>query len=297
MGFATRRITRAVIPAAGVGARLLPATKSQPKEMLPVGRKPVIQHVVEEIVAAGITEILIVTSRQKRAIEDHFDGSRVGATGELDVTDAATDGAPEIRFYYTRQGEPRGLADAIAHAENFAAGEPFLVCLGDSIIQSGQPDRPVRRLVAAHEAGSAAGTILFESVAREDVSNYGIARPVGAVDSRFDLADLVEKPKVDEAPSQLAVAGRYVFEACVFDYIRKTLPGKGGELQISDSVRLMLADGLAISGVLLDADERRLDIGNFQSYFRAFFELARRDPELSEDFQAFALERLQRGRE
>ena len=279
----TKPITKAVIPAAGMGTRLLPATKSQPKEMLPVGRKPVIQYVVEEIVAAGIHHALVVTSQQKRAIEDHFDEEAGNPSNTVGV---------DAQLFYTRQSVPKGLADAIARAEHFTGDDPFLVCLGDSIIQSPQTGATLKRLIDTHQREGAAATILFETVAREDVIRYGIAKPKGEPTDTFAIEDLIEKPSVEEAPSTFAVAARYAFEPIIFEYIRKTPPGRGNEIQITDSMRLMLQDGLPIWGITMGQGERRLDIGNYKSYYRAFFELCLEDEELGGDFREFARRRL-----
>ena len=291
-------VQKAVIPAAGVGTRLLPATKSQPKEMLPVGRKPVIQYVVEEIVTAGILDILIVTSQQKRAIEDHFDPDphleqRLAEKGDphrsLDYLDE------NCRMFYVRQSDPKGLADAIAKSEQFVAGDPFVVCLGDSIIQSNGGVDVLKRLMDVHERESAAATILFETVPMEEVVRYGIARPMQTpVGDIFAVSDLIEKPSVEQAPSNLAIAARYVFSPVVFDFIRKTEPGRGGEIQITDTMRLMLKAGLPVWGVSIGRGARRLDIGNYESYFKAFFELSIADAEFGQEFQRFVQDRLQK---
>lgn len=288
-------IRKAVIPAAGVGTRLLPATKSQPKEMLPVGRKPTIQYVVEEIHAAGIKEVLIITSQQKRAIEDHFDydpslvewlqrsGKPLEPINHLEMN---------VRLFYTRQSVPKGLADAIRMAEGFVGDEHFVVCLGDSIIYSDRPGSLLRRMMEAHREKGAEATIAFETVEREEVSRYGIAKPKGEMDDLFWVEDLVEKPSWEEAPSNLAVAARYIFSPRIFEFIEKTEPGKGGELQITDSIRLMLRAGLPVLGVRLGEGEKRYDIGNFQSYFEAFFDFSLSDPELGERFKQYVLRRL-----
>ena len=291
-------VQKAVIPAAGVGTRLLPATKSQPKEMLPVGRKPVIQYVVEEIVTAGILDILIVTSQQKRAIEDHFDPDphleqRLAEKGDphrsLDYLD------DNCRMFYVRQSDPKGLADAIAKSEQFVGGDPFVVCLGDSIIQSNGGVDVLKRLMDVHERESAAATILFETVPMEEVVRYGIARPMQTlVGDIFAVSDLIEKPSVEQAPSNLAIAARYVFSPVVFDFIRKTEPGRGGEIQITDTMRLMLKAGLPVWGVSIGRGARRLDIGNYESYFKAFFELSIADAEFGQEFQRFVQDRLQK---
>ncbi|MCD6508757.1 UTP--glucose-1-phosphate uridylyltransferase [Candidatus Poribacteria bacterium] len=288
-------VSKAVIPAAGVGTRLLPATKSQPKEMLPVGRKPTIQYVVEEIYAAGIRDILIITSQQKRAIEDHFDYdanlvewlSRSGKP--LEPINHIEMG---VQILYTRQSVPKGLADAIGLARSFVGDEDFVVCLGDSIIKSEESGSLIKRMMDAHDRMNAKATIAFEEVDRRDVSKYGIAKPREGLEDIFWIEDLIEKPSIDEAPSNLAVAARYIFSPQIFDFIDRTPPGKGGEIQITDSIRLMLQSGYPILGVRLADGERRYDIGNFRSYYEAFFDFSLSDPELGETFRRYVLERL-----
>ena len=288
-------VSKAVIPAAGVGTRLLPATKSQPKEMLPVGRKPTIQYVVEEIYAAGIRDILIITSQQKRAIEDHFDYdanlvewlSRSGKP--LEPINHIEMG---VQILYTRQSVPKGLADAIGLARSFVGDEDFVVCLGDSIIKSEEPGSLIKRMMDAHDRMNARATIAFEEVDRRDVSKYGIAKPREGLEDIFWIEDLIEKPSIDEAPSNLAVAARYIFSPQIFDFIDRTPPGKGDEIQITDSIRLMLQSGYPILGVRLADGERRYDIGNFKSYYEAFFDFSLSDPELGETFRRYVLERL-----
>ena len=288
-------VSKAVIPAAGVGTRLLPATKSQPKEMLPVGRKPTIQYVVEEIYAAGIRDILIITSQQKRAIEDHFDYdanlvewlSRSGKP--LEPINHIEMG---VQILYTRQSVPKGLADAIGLARSFVGDEDFVVCLGDSIIKSEEPGSLIKRMMDAHDRMNARATIAFEEVDRRDVSKYGIAKPRKEFEDIFWIEDLIEKPSIDEAPSNLAVAARYIFSPQIFDFIDRTPPGKGDEIQITDSIRLMLQSGYPILGVRLAEGERRYDIGNFKSYYEAFFDFSLSDPELGETFRRYVLERL-----
>ena len=291
-----RQIQKAVIPAAGLGTRLLPATKSQCKEMLPVGQKPTIQHVIEEIHAAGIRKILIVTSQQKRAIEDHFDSDPL-LLQQLEQSGKSTDGLRhldlDIELFYTRQKNPRGLADAIGRAEAFAAGEPFIVCLGDAIIHGDEPGSLVKRLTEAYEETEAGAVIAFQRVASEDVVKYGIAAPKDKIGARFEVADLIEKPSVQEAPSNLAITARYAFSPDVFDFIRQTPPGRGNEIQITDSVRLMIRAGHSVWGVRLADNEVRYDVGNFQTYYRAFFEFALMDPEFGESFREYARQRLQ----
>ncbi len=288
-------IHKAVIPAAGLGTRLLPATKSQPKEMLPVGRKPAIQYVVEEIAAVGLRDVLIVTSQQKRTIEDHFDkdvaleASLKGKNASLDSLDHVNLG---LRLFYTRQSVPRGLGDAIGMAEHFVGNEHFVVSLGDAIIHSKQNGSLLKRLMDTHIAKNAGATIAFRTVKREDVVKYGVASPKGEGGSEFQLKDIIEKPSVEEAPSTLAIAARYVFSPEIFAYIRRTPPGAGGEIQITDSIRLMLEEGFPIWGVKLAPDETRYDIGNYQSYFESFFDFCLIDPEFGVAFREYAKKKL-----
>jgi UTP--glucose-1-phosphate uridylyltransferase len=282
---------KAVVPVAGLGTRLLPATKSQPKEMLPVGRKPVVQYVVEEIQAAGLTSILFVTGRGKSAIENHFDRDAelhraLEAGRKSDLLAALAYEDANVEFFYTRQGEQLGLGHAVGLAEGYVQGEPFVIALGDSIIESRQHPPVLRRLLDAFEATRAAAAIAFEEVEPDDVVHYGIADPAetlpgfdGAV---FRVRGLIEKPSVVEAPSRLAIAGRYVVGSGLFDALRRTRPGKGGEIQLTDALRILIADGQPLIGLRMRPGERRHDIGNFESYFRSFLHFALRDPEHGE---------------
>ncbi len=273
-------ITKAVVPAAGRGTRLLPATRSQPKEMLPVGRKPTIQHVVEELAAAGLQEVLLISGQGKRAIEDHLDHQ---AGENLEQHEPWMD----LRFFHARQSVPRGLADAISVAEPFAAGRPFVVALGDSIVASKSPQPLLRRMVAIHAKRRPAATIAVEGVPRHAVNRYGIVAPKDDAGGRggeelpqvFAIRDIVEKPSPARAPSNLAAAGRYVLDPAIFDAIRKTKPGVGGELWLTDALRILLKEGKEILCVRLRKGEHRLDIGNFFSYYQAFLEIALSDPE------------------
>ena len=291
------RICKAVIPAAGLGTRLLPATKSQPKEMLPVGRKPTIQYVVEELKAAGINQILIITGQKKRAIEDHFDQDMelircLEEKGSYDLIEALKHEDTDVQLFYTRQSEQLGTAHAIGLAEKFVDGKPFVVCLGDSIIKSDQPGSFLKRLIDTHERKNASVTIAFQEVGREDVVKYGIASPdlAHSGSSEFRLVGLVEKPSVDEAPSNLAISARYVFGPEIFDAIRET-PRKGREYQITDSIR-MLMDGHEVWGLKLGPGEKRFDVGGFESYFKAFVTFALEDEEAGESFKDYVMELL-----
>jgi UTP--glucose-1-phosphate uridylyltransferase len=277
------RIRKAVIPAAGRGTRLLPLTVSQPKEILPVGRKPVIQYVVEELRSAGIEDILIITTKDKRSIEDCFSDDDP-LTGHI------------FYVYQTvRPDLPYGLAYAVGLSEGFVGDDPFVVCLGDCIVRSDDVTRKpalLDRLLYTHETHNAAATIAFEEVSSEKVSRYGIAKPRDSVGEEFQLDDIIEKPAREEAPSNLAVSARYVFEPEIFFAIGQTQPGAGGELQLTDSIRLLLKNKRPVWGVKLREDEVRYDIGNFPGYFRAFFDFSLADKDCGEEFRHYAREKL-----
>ena len=275
-------IRNGVIPVAGVGTRLLPSTKSQPKEMLPIGRKPVVQYVVEELHASGVNSMLFVTGRNKRSIEDHFDLDRelvenLKNSGKDDLLREIDFERLNIKFHYTRQSEQLGLGHAVGFAEDFCRTEPFVVALGDSIIKTNGGGEPlVARLVKCFEETGASAAIAFQEVAREDVFRYGIAKTDSNADV-FEVVDLVEKPSVKDAPSCLAVAARYVFSPSIFAAIRKTGRGAGNEIQLTDAIRLLMQQGEKVVGVRLGPDERRYDIGNYDSYFRSFVDFALMD--------------------
>jgi len=279
---------KAVVPVAGLGTRLLPATKSQPKEMLPVGRKPVVQYVVEELQDAGLTSILFVTGRGKSAIENHFDRDlelrrALQTSGKHQLLDALAYEEADIEFFYTRQSEQRGLGHAILLAEGYVEDEPFVIALGDSIIESKHSPSVLRRLIEAFDRTGAAAAIALEEVEPQEVSRYGIAELADAIkgfDGQvFRISDLIEKPDPAEAPSPLAIAGRYVVAPSLFDALRRTGPGKGGEIQLTDALRIMLDEGKTLIGLRMKPGERRHDIGNFESYFRSFLHFALADPE------------------
>ena len=275
------KVNIAVVPVAGLGTRLLPATKSQPKEMLPVGRRPVVQYVVEELTRAGMQRLLFVTGRGKSSIENHFDvdGELIQAlreTGKEDLLAELEFERAPIQYFYTRQREILGLGHAILCAKEFVGDQPFVVALGDSIIGLGAGSDIMRRMTECFESKGAAAVVAFEEVPREDVRHYGIAQPKTQGDV-FEIADVIEKPSPQEAPSTLAIAARYVFAPAIFDALGRTKPGKGGEIQLTDAIRLILQDGGRCYGIRLAKGERRFDIGNFDTYFRAFVEFALAD--------------------
>ena len=273
----------AVVPVAGRGTRMLPATKSQPKEMLPVGRKPVVQYVVEELAKSQIRRLLFITGSGKTQIENHFDEDGeliefLRRTGKEDQLADLEFERQKMEYFYTRQRRQLGLGHAVLCAEPLIGEQPFVVALGDSIIGLHAESDIVRRMIDRFEATGADAVVAFENVPRSDVVQYGIAHTPTPEAEAFELTDVIEKPSVAEAPSTLAVAARYVFSARIFDYLESTKPGKGGEIQLTDAMRLMLKDGRRGYGVRLRTGEQRYDIGNFDSYFRTFVEFALSDP-------------------
>ncbi len=277
-------INLAVVPVAGLGTRLLPATKSQPKEMLPVGRKPVVQYVVEELTRVGMKRLLFITGPGKSSIENHFDlnGDLIDIlreTGKEELLMELEYERAPVQYFYTRQRQILGLGHAVSCARSFVGDQPFVVALGDSIIGLNAQSDMVRRMTELFQEKQAAAVVAFEEVPQTEVHRYGIARPKETGDI-FEIEDVIEKPSPEEAPSRLAIAARYVFAPAIFDAIDRTPPGKGGEIQLTDAIRLLLKDGRKVYGIRLQNDERRYDIGNFDSYFRAFVEFALADEKI-----------------
>ncbi|MEE2685306.1 MAG: UTP--glucose-1-phosphate uridylyltransferase [Planctomycetota bacterium] len=287
----------AVVPVAGHGTRLLPLTKSQPKEMLSIGRKPVVQYVVEELALSGIKRLLFITSHGKASIEQHFDIDenliqRLRESGREDCLEQLDFERRDMEYFYTRQRRQLGLGHAVLCASPLVGNQPLVVALGDSIIGLHAQSDIVGQMVDQFESQHADVVVAFEEVAPEDVVRYGIARPRGAVGDIFELEDLVEKPDVADAPSTLAVAARYVFSPAIFAALESTAPGKGGEIQLTDAIRSLLKNGCKGIGMKLPAGQRRYDIGNFDSYFRSFVDFAFADPEYGDAIRAHARTRL-----
>jgi UTP--glucose-1-phosphate uridylyltransferase len=285
-------IDLAIVPVAGQGTRLLPSTKSQPKEMLPVGRKPVVQYVVEELALSGIRRMLFVTGPGKTSIENHFDINPeliafLRETGKEELLQELAFERQDLQYFYTRQRRQLGLGHAVLCARPLVGVQPFVVALGDSIIGLHAQSNIVRRMIDEFQRAQADAVIAFEIVNPEDVINYGIARPREKAGVVFELQDIEEKPSVAEAPSNLAVAARYVFSPVIFDCLARTQPGKGGEIQLTDAIRLLLRGGGKVLGMRLAPGEKRSDIGNFESYFRAFIEFALTDPRQDPDLRRF----------
>ncbi len=282
-------VLKAVVPAAGLGTRFLPATKATPKEMLPIVDKPAIQYVVEEAVDAGLTDVLMVTGRSKRSIEDHFDRAyeleealrAKGDDGRLDAVRESSDLA--IR-HYVRQGEPRGLGHAVHCARQHVGREPFAVLLGDDMIDA--RDKLLRRMIEVRNQYGGSVIALME-VEPDQVSAYGCAA-IEATDEDdvVRISDLVEKPAAEEAPSNWIIIGRYVCDPAVFDVLEKTPPGRGGEIQLTDALRTladMPADqGGTVYGVKFRG--RRYDTGNKLEYLRTVVQFAAERPDLGPEF-------------
>jgi UTP--glucose-1-phosphate uridylyltransferase len=270
----------AVVPVAGLGTRLLPATKSQPKEMLPVAKKPVVQYVVEELEANGVKQVLFVTGRNKASIENHFDFDHelmrtLREGGKEDLLAELEYERMRMQFFFTRQRRQKGLGDAVLCGQRFTEDAPFVLALGDSIIGLNGGSKVVERMGDLFAREKASAVIAVEAVPRESVSSYGVVEPGAELgDGAFVIEDLVEKPDPEVAPSNLAIAARYVFGPEIYPALCKTVPGKGGEIQLTDAIRILAAEGHRILGVRLGEKEKRYDIGNFESYFEAFIDFA-----------------------
>jgi UTP--glucose-1-phosphate uridylyltransferase len=287
------KVKKAVIPAAGLGTRFLPATKAQPKEMLPVVDKPTIQYVVEEAVGAGIRDILIVTGRGKRTLEDHFDRSfelefyleEAGKHEDLKKVREITEMAV---IQYIRQRDPLGLGSAVATAEPHVAAEPFAVLLGDDIVLG--PDPLLARMIEVYERYGRS-VIAVQQVPREDIHLYGAVEPEYIEDNLARVVDIVEKPPQDEAPSNLAAIGRYVLTPEIFDAIRQTPPDTRGEIQLTDAIGLLAREQAVYAYVF---EGTRYDIGKKLDYLRATVELAADRDDLGPDFRQFLVDLVQR---
>ena len=280
-----RPITKAIVPAAGLGTRLLPATKAQPKEMLPVGRKPVVQYVVEELKAACLQQILIITGRHKRTIEDHLDADPqlIAALKQAGNEAVLADLAyldDKARFYYIRQSEPRGLGHAISLCRDFVDSDDCVVSLGDTLIAAEDPAAPLLGMIKAFQDLGAAAVVAVEKVAAAETFRYGVVRLSGAEPppgQPVAITDIVEKPPLGTAPSNLAVAARYVFSPAIYDALERTAPDRRGEVQLTDAIKVLIQMGQPVYAWPLGPDQVRYDVGNFESYFHAFIDFALAD--------------------
>ena len=254
------KVKKAIIPAAGLGTRFLPATKAQPKEMLPIVDKPTIQYIIEEAIASGIEEILIITGRNKKCIEDHFDKSielelELEKSGKSDLLELVRDISEMVDIHYIRQKEPKGLGHAIHCAKTFVGNEPFAVLLGDDVVDSKTPC--LKQLIDCFNEYNT--TILgVQTVPEENVSKYGIVNGIHIEDRVYKVKDLVEKPSLEEAPSNVAILGRYIITPQIFDILENTAPGKGGEIQLTDALKTLInkeamyAYNFEVKGMMLE---------------------------------------------
>jgi UTP--glucose-1-phosphate uridylyltransferase len=289
----SRLVRKAVIPAAGLGTRFLPATKAQPKEMLPLVDKPAIQYVVEEAVSVGITDILVITGRGKRSLEDHFDRSfeleyYLEEGGKLDELAEMRRIAEMADIHYVRQGEPKGLGHAVLVASEHVGDQPFAVLLGDDIMH---PDAGVLAGMLGVYERYGHSVVALKEVPPEDISSYGCAAVTQLEDNIVRVEDVVEKPAQEEAPSNLAIMGRYVFGPEIFDVLAETKPGRGGEIQLTDAIKTLGEHEPVYGWTFRDG---RFDVGNKLDYLEATVELALEREDIGPAFRRFLVERLGR---
>ena len=277
------KVRKAIIPAAGLGTRFLPATKAQPKEMLPIVDKPTIQYIIEEAVASGIEEILIITGRNKKSIEDHFDKSvelemELEKAGKQEMLDLVKGISDMVDIHYIRQKEPRGLGHAINCAKSFVGNEPFAVMLGDDVVESEVPC--LKQLIDCFNEYKT--TILgVQTVAPENVDKYGIVDGIHIEDRVYKVKRLVEKPAVEEAPSNVAILGRYIITPKIFEILENTKPGKGNEIQLTDALETLIKNEAMYA---YDFEGRRYDVGDKLGFLQATIEFALNREELRESF-------------
>ena len=280
----SKKIRKAIIPAAGLGTRFLPATKAQPKEMLPIVDKPTIQYIIEEAVASGIEEILIITGRSKKCIEDHFDKSvelelELEKSGKEEMLKMVREISDMVDIHFIRQKEPKGLGHAISCAKTFVGNEPFAVLLGDDIVYNeGKPC--LKQLIDCYDEYKTS-VLGVQTVEAKDVNKYGIVNGIHIEDRVYKVKGLVEKPPVEEAPSNVAILGRYIITPHIFKILEKTKPGKGGEIQLTDAL-LKLIDEEAMYAY--DFEGTRYDVGDKLGFLKATVEYALRREDLRDGF-------------
>ncbi|MBS3976855.1 MAG: UTP--glucose-1-phosphate uridylyltransferase GalU [Syntrophomonadaceae bacterium] len=281
-----KRVRKAIIPAAGLGTRFLPATKAQPKEMLPIVDKPTIQYIVEEAVNSGIEDIIIVTGRGKRAIEDHFDRSveleaALQAKGNGELLGLVNSVSSLVDIHYVRQKEPKGLGHAVWCARKFIGDEPFAVLLGDDVIESPVPCLKQMLEVYERYGGSVLGV---QEVGTAEVNRYGIINPVPLEAGIFRVLDMVEKPSPEKAPSTLAALGRYIIQPEIFSILDRQAPGAGGEIQLTDALKVLAYQQTVFAYVF---EGRRYDVGDRLGFLQATVEFALKRDDLKDAFRAY----------
>ena len=285
------KVRKEIIPAAGLGTRFLPATKSLPKEMLPIVDKPTIQFIVEEAKASGIEDILIVTGKNKGAIENHFDANpeleqdleKTGKSELLNLTQKITNLG--VNIYYTRQPHPAGLGDAVYRARSFVAGEPFVIMLGDDLMKDKVP--LTKQLIDDYDE-THASTIAVMKVPHQEISKYGVITPEGKIDDNlYNVKSFVEKPSVDEAPSDLAIIGRYLLTPEIFDILEHQKTGRGGEIQLTDAIDTMNSTQRVFAHVFKG---QRFDVGNKEGYLETSIQYGLKHPETRDALRKYIIE-------
>lgn len=284
-----KKIRKAIIPAAGFGTRFLPATKAMPKEMLPIVDKPTIQYIVEEAIASGIEDIIIVTGKSKRAIEDHFDNaieieSNLMEKGKMDMLEKIQE-TSSVDIHYIRQKEPLGLGHAIWCARKFIGDEPFAVLLGDDIVKSDEPC--LKQLINQYEKTSSS-IIGVQQVSYNDVHRYGIIDPIKTEESLMQVAKFIEKPKLDEAPSNFAIVGRYILTPEIFSFLEEKKIGKGGEIQLTDAIESLNSFQSVFA---YEFEGRRYDVGEPLGFIETTIDFALNRDDLSDGVKKIILER------
>ena len=281
------KIRKAIIPAAGLGTRFLPATKAQPKEMLPIVDKPTLQYIIEECVASGIEEILIITGRNKKSIEDHFDRSvelemELEKSGKEEMLEMVREISDMVNIHFIRQKEPRGLGHAILCAKTFVGNEPFAVLLGDDVVYN--DEKPCLKQLMDCYGEYKTSVLGVQTVDPNDVNKYGIVGGIHIEDRVYKVKNLVEKPSVEEAPSNVAILGRYIITPKIFEILEETKPGKGNEIQLTDALLQLVKEEAMYA---YDFEGRRYDVGDKLGFLQATVEYALRKPELRDGFMEY----------
>lgn len=285
------KVKKAIIPAAGLGTRFLPATKSQPKEMLPIVDKPTLQYIIEEAINSGIEEILIITGRNKKSIEDHFDKSvelelELEQKGKVEMLEMVREISNMVNIHFIRQKEPKGLGHAIYCAKSFIGNEPFAVLLGDDIVDSETPC--LKQLIGAYDEYKTS-ILGVQEVAKEDTCKYGILDVKHIEDKVYKVKDMVEKPSIEDAPSNIAILGRYIITPEIFNILENQEPGKGGEIQLTDALQV-LGESEAIYAYNFEG--RRYDVGDKLGFLEATVDFALKREDLKNEFMEFLKDKV-----
>lgn len=281
-----KKVKKAVIPAAGLGTRFLPATKAQPKEMLPIVDKPTLQYIIEEAVNSGIEDILIITGRNKKSIEDHFDKSvelelELEKSGKEDLLKMVRDISDMINIQYVRQKEPRGLGHAVLCAKNFINNEPFAVILGDDIVDSKKPC--LKQIMEVYDEYNTS-ILGVQRVDKNDVNKYGIIDAKHIEDRVYLVKDMVEKPDLEKSPSNIAILGRYILTSDIFDILQEQKPGKNGEIQLTDALKTLCSYQAMYA---YEFEGKRYDVGDKFGFLQATVEFALKNPAIRDEFATY----------